>query len=146
MAAAETTPAPEAGATGIGDLSAAMPLTRLLGVEFLENRAEMVRARLLWREDLCTGGGILHGGALMALADSTGAACAVLNLPAGAQGTATIESKTNFFRGVRGGSVEARSTPLHVGRTTIVVETDVLDEQERRVARVTQTQAVLGAP
>jgi len=80
----------------------------------------------------------------MALADSTGAACAVLNLPTGSLGTATIESKTNFFRGVRSGTVEARSTPLHVGRTTIVVETDVVDEQGRRVARVTQTQAVLG--
>lgn len=58
---------------------------------------------------------------------------------------AGAEAKTNFFRGVRSGNVEARSVPLHVARTTIVVETDVLDEQRRRVARVTQTRAVLGA-
>ena len=133
-------------AAGFPDPAAAMPLCGLLGLEFTETGAQLVRGRLAWREELCTSGGILHGGVLMALADSTGAACAVLNLPAGALGTATIESKTNFFRGVRGGTVEARSTPLHVGRSTIVVETDVLDDQGRRVARVTQTQAVLGGP
>jgi 1,4-dihydroxy-2-naphthoyl-CoA hydrolase len=87
-------------------------------------------------------GGVLHGGVLMALADTLGACCAVLNLPAGAT-TSTIESKTNFFRAVRGGIVEAVSRPLHVGRTTIVVQTDLSDEQGRRVAQVTQTQAVL---
>ena len=84
----------------------------------------------------------MHGGALMALADSVGALCAVLNLPEGAS-TSTIESKTNFFRGVRAGYVTAVATPLHVGRTTIVVETDLFDDDGRRVARVTQTQAVL---
>jgi uncharacterized protein (TIGR00369 family) len=78
----------------------------------------------------------------MALADSAGAACAVLNLPAGA-GTATIESKTNFFRAVRDGRVVAVSRPLHVGSSTIVVETEVRDRSERLVAKVTQTQAVL---
>lgn len=95
-----------------------------------------------WAPERCTTGGVLHGGALMALADSTGAYCAVLNLPPGA-GTATIESKTNFFQAVREGFVDAVSTPLHVGRTTIVVQTDLHDNQGRRVARVTQTQAVL---
>jgi len=80
----------------------------------------------------------------MPFADSIGAYCAALNLPAGA-GTATIESKTNFFRAVREGFVEAISTPLHVGRTTIVVQTDLLDAQGKRVARVTQTQAVIPA-
>jgi len=78
----------------------------------------------------------------MSFADSLGALCAFLNLPERAT-TATIESKTNFFRGVRGGTVEGVSRPLHVGRTTIVVQTDLFDGGGRRVAQVTQTQAVL---
>ena len=100
-------------------------------------------ARLAWVERLCTAGGVLHGGALISLADTAGAFCAFLNLPEGASGTATIESKTNFFAAVRAGSVRARSRPLHRGRTTIVVETDLFDDRERHVARVTQTQAIL---
>jgi 1,4-dihydroxy-2-naphthoyl-CoA hydrolase len=79
----------------------------------------------------------------MALADSAGAIVAYLNLPEGAQATATIESKTNFFRPVSSGHVEATSRVLHRGRTTIVVETDLRDAEGRHVARVTQTQAVL---
>jgi uncharacterized protein (TIGR00369 family) len=79
----------------------------------------------------------------MALADSGGGLCAFLNLPEGATGTATIESKTNFFRAVRDGHVDAVSRPLHRGRTTIVVETDLRDAEGKHVARVTQTQAVL---
>lgn len=80
----------------------------------------------------------------MSFADTLGALCAFLNLPAGAA-TSTIESKTNFFRAVRRGSVEGISRPLHVGRTTIVVQTDLLDGEGRRVAQVTQTQAVLSS-
>jgi len=78
----------------------------------------------------------------MTLGDTLGAVCAYLNLPEGAT-TSTIESKTNFFRPVREGFVEGVSTPLHVGRTTIVVQTDIRDAQNRRVALVTQTQTVL---
>ncbi len=78
----------------------------------------------------------------MAFADTLGAICAFLNLPSGAA-TATIESKTNFFRPVRHGHVEATTRPLHTGRTTIVVQTDLCDADGRRVAQVTQTQAVL---
>jgi uncharacterized protein (TIGR00369 family) len=85
---------------------------------------------------------VLHGGILMALADSAGGVCAFLNLPPGAH-TATIESKTNFFGAVKEGTVRARSRPLHRGRTTIVVETDLYDSSDRHVARTTQTQAVL---
>jgi uncharacterized protein (TIGR00369 family) len=81
----------------------------------------------------------------MALADSTGGLCAFNNLPEGATGTSTIESKTNFLRAVRSGEVEASSKPLHVGRTVIVIETDVKDADGRLVARITQTQAVLRA-
>ena len=84
----------------------------------------------------------MHGGVLMALADTVGAWCAFLNLPEGA-GTTTIESKTNFLRAVRGGTVQATARPLHVGRTVVVVDTEFRDDDERLVARVTQTQAVL---
>jgi 1,4-dihydroxy-2-naphthoyl-CoA hydrolase len=119
-----------------------MPFAELLGIEIVDSRPEEVRGRMPWSDRLCTAGGVLHGGALMTLADSAGAMCAVLNLPAGA-GTSTIESKTNFFRAVREGHVEAVARPLHVGRSTIVVQTDLFDAGGRRVAQVTQTQAVL---
>jgi 1,4-dihydroxy-2-naphthoyl-CoA hydrolase len=125
-------------------LDEAMPFGRRLGIEFLAAAPDEVLARLAWSADLCTAGGVLHGGALMGLADAAGGLLAFLNLPDGAGGTATIESKTNFFRAVRGGHVNARSTVLHLGRTTIVVDTDLTDDDERRVARVTQTQAILG--
>ncbi len=121
-----------------------MPFAGSIGATFVAATKEEVRARLEWAPELCTAGGLLHGGALMALADSTGAACAFLNLPEGAPGTTTVESKTNFLRGVREGFIEAVSRPLHVGRTVIVVETDVRDAGERLVARVLQTQLVLG--
>jgi 1,4-dihydroxy-2-naphthoyl-CoA hydrolase len=120
-----------------------MPFGAFLGVEVVSATPEEVRATLAWAEELCTAGGVLHGGALMALADSTGGFCAFLNLPEDAQGTATIESKTNFFRPVRDGHVEAVSRPLHAGKTTIVVDTDLYDASGVRVARATQTQAIL---
>jgi uncharacterized protein (TIGR00369 family) len=122
---------------------ASMPLTETLGIDVVTATPEEVHMRLAHDDRLCTAGGILHGGALMALADSAGAYCAFLNLPDGATGTATIESKTNFFRAVRDGHVDAISRPLHSGRTTIVVETDLRDAEGKHVARVTQTQAVL---
>jgi 1,4-dihydroxy-2-naphthoyl-CoA hydrolase len=120
-----------------------IPLARTLGASFSRYGRDEVRARLEWAPGLCTVNGLLHGGAVMALADSTGGACAFLNLPEHARGTTTVESKTNFLRGVREGSIEAVSRPLHLGRTVIVVETDVRDENDRLVARVTQTQLVL---
>jgi 1,4-dihydroxy-2-naphthoyl-CoA hydrolase len=83
----------------------------------------------------------MHGGALMALADNAGGVCAVLNLPDGAVGTATIESKTNFMRAVREGTVTASSRPLHRGRTIIVVETELARNDGKLAAKVTQTQA-----
>jgi uncharacterized protein (TIGR00369 family) len=123
---------------------ASMPFAGVLGLEVLSASPEEVRARLAWEERLCTAAGMLHGGALMSLADAMGGFCAYLNLPEGSTGTATIESKTNFFRAVRDGHVVATSRPLHIGRTTIVVETDLHDAAGKHVARVTQTQAVLG--
>jgi uncharacterized protein (TIGR00369 family) len=125
-----------------GDLLAAMPFAQTCGIELEQATAERVTGSLEWSEQRCTAGGVLHGGAIVTLADSLGALCAFLNLPPGAS-TSTIESKTNFFRGVRSGRVQAVSTPLHVGRSTIVVQTDVTDDSGRRVAQVTQTQAVL---
>lgn len=122
-----------------------MPLAATLGVTVSRFEPGEVRARLEWSPSLCTSGGVLHGGAVMALADSTGAACAFLNLPAGATGTTTVESKTNFLRAVREGYAVATSRPLHTGRTVIVVETDVRDGRDRLVARVTQSQLVLTA-
>jgi uncharacterized protein (TIGR00369 family) len=123
-------------------LRAAMPFAAELGLEVLSAGPDEVTARLEWAERLCTAGGILHGGVLMSLGDAAGAYCAFLNLPEGAT-TATIESKTNFFGAVRGGSVRARSRLLHRGRTTIVVETDLFDDDGKHVARVTPTQAIL---
>ena len=126
------------------ELNDVMPFGALLGVELDEASANEVRGGLAWAPEPCTAGGIMHGGALMGLADSLGGLCAYLNLPEGASGTATIESKTNFFRAVREGRVTAVTRPLHVGRTLIVVQTDLHDDRGRHVAQVTQTQAVLG--
>jgi 1,4-dihydroxy-2-naphthoyl-CoA hydrolase len=120
-----------------------IPFVTELGVEFLRNAKEEVRARVAWTESRCTFGGVLHGGVLMALADTTGAVCAFLNLPDGAAGTTTIESKTNFLRPVRSGHATAVSRPLHAGRRIVVVETDIVDGENRLAARVTQSQAVL---
>jgi 1,4-dihydroxy-2-naphthoyl-CoA hydrolase len=124
------------------DWQDAMPFGGLLGIEAVSAAPEEVRLRLAWREDLCTAGGLMHGGALMALADSAGGVCAFLNLPSGATGTATISSSTSFLRPVRDGYAEAISRPLNVGRTVIAVETDVVDASGRAVARVMQSQAV----
>ena len=125
-------------------LLASMPFALAVGVEIEAASPDEVTGRLAWAAERCTIAGALHGGALMALADSLGAICAFLNLPEGATSTSTIESKTNFFRGVREGHVAATSRPLHVGRTTIVVQTDLVDGTSgKAVAQVTQTQAVI---
>jgi uncharacterized protein (TIGR00369 family) len=92
--------------------------------------------------DLLNDIGILHGGATMALADTTAGRCTILNLPEGAK-TATIESKTNFLRAIRSGWIESVSRPIHVGRSMIVVETDVIGPDGKLAARVTQSQIVL---
>lgn len=121
----------------------AVPFTRTLGMRAMELTPAQVRLEMAWAEELCTAGGVLHGGVLMSLADSAAAVCAFLNLPEGASGTSTIESKTNFLGPVTEGSVVASASPLHSGRSTIVVETSLADSQGRLVAKVTQTQAVL---
>lgn len=123
-------------------IQASMPLCATLGVTASEATAARVVLMLPWRAELCTTAGLLHGGALMALADAAGGACAFLNLPDGAAGTSTIESKTNFLGAVRDGTVVATATPLHVGRSTIVIETE-LRLGSKLVGKTTQTQTVL---
>ncbi len=131
-----------------GDLAALielMPFAADLGVILDIAAPDEVRGRMPWAPKLCTAGGVLHGGALMAFADSLGAVCAYLNLPAGAR-TTTTSSSTVFLRGVREGDVAATTRPLHAGRSVVVVQTELLDAAGLRAAQVTQTQAVLAAP
>ena len=118
-------------------------LVELLGIEFVELSPERVLATLAIRDDLRTVGGALHGGTLMAFADTVGAVATMLNLPPGA-GTTTLESKTNFFAAGRSGTVRAETTPLHRGKRTMVWQTRVTDESGRLLSMTIQTQMVLG--
>jgi uncharacterized protein (TIGR00369 family) len=133
---------PGAEPAGIDQLLAIMPFAATLGIVLDSAGPEEVTGRLPWAAGLCTTGGVLHGGALMSLADTLGGLCAYLNLPEGA-GTATISSSTNFLRAVRGGEVHATSRPLHTGRSVIVVQTELRDDSSVLVGHVTQAQAVL---
>ena len=121
---------------------ATMPFAVSCGIVLDAAAAEEVRGHLPWAAERCTTAGMMHGGAVMTLADSVGAVCAFLNLPAGAT-TSTVSSATNFFRALREGELRATARPLHTGRTTIVVQTELRDANEKLVAMVTQTQAVL---
>lgn len=127
------------------DFAALMPFAVTAGVTIDSATKDEVVGRLPHDESRTTAGGALHGGALMTLADSVGAVCAFLNLPPGA-GTTTTSSSTVFLRGVREGAVIATARPLHVGRRTIAVSTELRDAQGRLVAQVTQSQAVLSDP
>jgi uncharacterized protein (TIGR00369 family) len=120
-----------------------VPFSGELGTRLIVAAPASVRLELDWQTRLCTAGGVLHGGALMSLADTAGALCALLNLPEGAQGTTTVESKTNLLAAVHQGTVSALATPLHTGRTLIVVETELRDGRGKLVAKTTQTQVVL---
>jgi 1,4-dihydroxy-2-naphthoyl-CoA hydrolase len=116
--------------------------TRFLGVNVLQRSPERSEAELVVREELCNRRGVLHGGAVMALGDSLGGMTAVASLPNGGR-TATIESKTNFFAAVlKGDTVRAVCTPLHRGRTTIVLETRITRSDGKLAAIVTQTQLI----
>src|SRR5438309_9162523 len=117
-------------------------LSTLLGLRIVEASPDRVVAELTIRDDLRTVGGSLHGGTLMALADTVGATATVLNLPAGAT-TTTLESKTNFFAAGRAGTVRAEATPLHRGKRTMVWQTRVTDEAGRLLSLTIQTQMVL---
>jgi 1,4-dihydroxy-2-naphthoyl-CoA hydrolase len=121
-----------------------MPFAELKGVKFVEAELDRVVARMLVRPDLCTLHNTIHGGAVMAFADSVGAAATMINLPADAKGTTTIESKTNFIGSAKEGmTVIATATPVHRGRRTQVWQTRLETEEGRLVAVVTQTQMVL---
>ena len=117
-------------------------LAELLGIRVVEASKDMVVAELTIRDDLTTVGGSLHGGTLMAFADTIGATATMLNLPEGA-GTTTMESKTNFFAGARAGVVRAESTPLHRGKRTMVWQTRVTDANGKLLSLTIQTQMVL---
>lgn len=117
-----------------------MPFAVALGIELLEVDPELVRGQLQWAPQRTTTADVMHGGAIIALADTCGAVCAYLNLPPGAEGTATIDSKTNFLRAIRGGAATATTRPLHRGQTLIVLETEVARDDGKLAAKVTQTQ------
>jgi len=120
-----------------------LPFAELLGIEFLSAAPERIVGRMTVREGFCTRPAVLHGGALMAFADTLGAAGTLVNLPEGA-GTTTIESKTNFFAAAPVGSeIIGEATPLHRGRRTMVWQTRVANREGRLLALVTQTQLVL---
>jgi 1,4-dihydroxy-2-naphthoyl-CoA hydrolase len=123
--------------------STGMPFADLMGVEILERGRERVRGRLVVREDLCTAGSILHGGAYMAFADALGAIGGVLNLPEGAR-TTTLESKTNFLGSAKAGeTLEGETTPLHVGRRSSVWQTRVTNAEGKLLCLVIQTQMTI---
>ena len=129
---------------GLAEISTALEgtLAALLGIRFVEVTKDRVVAELAIRNELRTVGGSLHGGTLMALADTVGATATALNLPAGA-GTTTLESKTNFVAAGRAGTVRAEATPLHRGKRTMVWQTRVTDESGRLLSLTIQTQMVL---
>jgi len=118
-------------------------LAEFLNIRFIEAIPDRVVAELSFREELTTVGGSLHGGILMALADTVGAAATMLNLPSGAS-TTTLESKTNFIAAGRSGVVRAEATPLHRGKRTMVWQTRMTDENKRLLSLTIQTQMVLG--
>jgi 1,4-dihydroxy-2-naphthoyl-CoA hydrolase len=126
----------------VTDIANLVPLASTLGIEVTSASPDEASGTMPWRADLCTSAGVMHGGALMAFADTLGAVCASRNLPDGAF-TTTIESKTNFFRAMTSGVVHGTTKPLHVGRRTIVVQTDLRRDDGKLAAQVTQTQAVL---
>lgn len=123
-------------------LVALMPFTAGMGISLEKASADEVVAVLPWAPQLCTSSGILHGGALISLADTAGALVAYLGLAEG-ESTATITSTTQMFRAVRNGSVRATALPVHRGRTTVTVQTRLHDSDDRLVAQTTQIQAVL---
>jgi 1,4-dihydroxy-2-naphthoyl-CoA hydrolase len=120
-----------------------LPFADLLGISYLSASKDRVTAELMVRDDLCTRPAVLHGGAIMAFADTLGAAATVLNLPPGAW-TTTIESKTNFLAPAPAGTkVAGETTPIHRGRRTMVWQTRITTAEGRAVAVVIQTQMVL---
>jgi 1,4-dihydroxy-2-naphthoyl-CoA hydrolase len=118
-----------------------LPFAQLLGIEFISAEGDSLVARMLIRPELCTIGGIAHGGAIMSFADTLAAAAAFISLPAEARGTTTVESKTNFVASAPAGStVIGRATLIHRGKKTQIWQTLVATEDEKLVALIVQTQ------
>ncbi len=139
------TPAGFQGETTMSQPATGMPFADLMGVEILARARDKVVGRLKVREDLCTAGGILHGGAFMAFADALGAIGGFLNLPEGAR-TTTLESKTNFLGSAKvGTTVTGEATPLHIGRRSSVWQTRITDQDGKLLALVLQTQMTVEA-
>ena len=134
---------PDAPSNAAAAIASGTPFSSLMGVEIVEQAKDRIVGRLVVRDDLCTSGGILHGGAYMAFADSLGAVAGHLNLPAGAR-TTTLESKTNFLGSAKAGeTITGEATPLHVGRRSSVWQTRILNEDGRLLAIVVQTQMTI---
>jgi len=128
----------------MSNLAEIMPFSKLMGIEVTDAQADRIEGRLTVRADLCTTGGIMHGGAIMAFADSLGAIGAFLSLPEGAAGTTTIESKTNLLSAAPENSVVIGvTTPVKLGKKLSVWQTRVETEDDKLIALVTQTQLVL---
>ncbi len=126
------------------NLADLMPFSKLMGIQITEATKEKVSGSLTVRPDLCTTNNIMHGGAMMAFADTMGAIAASFNLPEGANGTTTIESKTNFLRAApEGATITAVTTPVNVGRRLSVWQTKLMREDGKPVAVITQSQMVL---
>lgn len=136
---------PAATTRGPDELLALMPFATALGIQLHKATLALVTGSLAWTPERCTAGGILHGGAIMSLADTIGAVCAYLNLPQGAS-TATIDSTTRLYRPLRAGRLYATARPTHIGRTLIVVTTDLTDDQDRLIAQTSQAQAITTRP
>ena len=128
--------------SGPDELLAMMPYAAALGIELHHATLAQVTGSLAWAPERCTAGGVLHGGAIMSLADTIGAVCAYLNLPDGAS-TATIDSTTRLYRPLHAGTLHGTARPVHVGRTMIAVTIDLTDDQDRLVAQTSQAQAVI---
>jgi uncharacterized protein (TIGR00369 family) len=124
-------------------MTTGMPFSDLMGVEILERGKDRVRGRMVARNDLCTAGGICHGGAYMAFADALGATGAAMNLETGSR-TTTLESKTNFLGAApAGATIDGEATPLHVGRRSSVWQTRITNAEGKLLALVIQTQMTI---
>ncbi|HUR48394.1 MAG TPA: PaaI family thioesterase [Acidimicrobiales bacterium] len=133
-------PDPQAGAARIED---AVPMAKTLGIRTVSASKDQMVLALDWRPEITQPAGLMHGGAIMTLADTAGGSLSYANLPEGATGTSTIESKINFLAAVKSGTVTATARVLKAGRSVIVVETELADDNGQLVAKVVQTQIVL---
>ncbi len=133
-----------ASGTPLAEQIGRIPFATFLGIELVSSQKDRLEAKLVVRPELCNPMGGLHGGAAISVADTLGAMLAFRNLPDGAGGTTTLESKTNFLGSAKSGdTVVAVTTPIHVGRRTSVWQTQITTEAGKPVALVTQTQMTL---